>query len=272
MVTPRRRSGFFSVLFSLVFLCLLQCLSALQADARSFVLSRFDVELQVLSGGELLARVTGVRKALAHAIGVSGFDAATEAKLFDKLKDVEVRNNAAVALILGGSAETAARTVAMYGDFDKGALDELKDQYFQAFGYWSDEDFKRGNLYRWVQNATAITHVKVNDTPQDWARERLQAQFDNLKFDNGPHSETRIVLRYRLYDAARKGSSEQKKGAIDTLKFMKEKGVLMALRFDQGLTGELAQKAFFELMNPKAISGDDLKALQAEQDSKMKEN
>jgi HEAT repeat protein len=204
----------------------------------------------------------GVRIAFARAIGVSGFDEATEAKLFEKLKDVELRNAAALALILGGSSETAARTVAMYGDFGKDALDDLKDHYFRAFGYWSDEDFKRGNLFRWVANAEAITRVKVADTPQDWARQRLQAQFDNLKFDNGPHSETRVVLRYRLYQAAKSGTPEQRKGAMQTLKFMKERGVLMALRYEQGETGEMAKKAFHELMNPKAVAAEDLSALQ----------
>lgn len=58
MVTPSRRPVFSSVLSSLVFLCLLQCVSVLPAEARSFVLSRFDVELQVLSGGELLVTET----------------------------------------------------------------------------------------------------------------------------------------------------------------------------------------------------------------------
>ena len=38
-----------------------------------------------------------------------------------------------------------------------------------------------------------------------WAIERLQAQFDNLRFDNGPHSETRVVLRWRLLNAAKTG-------------------------------------------------------------------
>jgi len=203
-----------------------------------------------------------VRVAIARAIGMGGVDAATEAKLFEKLKDVEIRNPAALALILGGSSDTAARTIAMYGDFGKDSLDDLKDHYFRAFGYWSDEDFKRGNLFRYVANAEAMTRVKVNDAPQDWARQRLQAQFDNLRFDNGPHSETRVVLRYRLYTAARSGDAAQKKGAIETLKFMKERGVLMALRGEQGETGEMAKKAFHELMNPKAVVAEDLSALQ----------
>ena len=193
-----------------------------------------------------------VRMAIARAIGVSGFDAASETKLYEKMKDVELRNAAALALIMGGTPEIAARTVAMYADFDQGSLDDLKDHYFNAFGYWSDEDFKHGNLYRWVANAIAITHVKVNDTPQDWARQKLQAQFDNLKFDNGPHSETRVVLRYRLFTAAK--NPQTAKGAIDTLEFMKEKGVLMALRHEPGVVGELAKKAFHEVMNPKVFS------------------
>jgi HEAT repeat protein len=204
----------------------------------------------------------GVRIAIARAIGVSGFDAATEAKLFEKLKDVEIRNPAALALVLGGSADTAARTIAMYGDFGKDSLDDLKDHYFRAFGYWSDEDFKRGNLFRYVANAEAMTRVKVNDAPQDWARQRLQAQFDNLRFDNGPHSETRVVLRYRLYMAAKSTDAAQRKGAMDTLKFMKEPGVLMALRSEPGETGEMAKKAFHELKNPKAVVAEDLSALQ----------
>ena len=155
------------------------------------------------------------------------------------MQNVETRNAAALALILGGSADTAARTVAQYGDPSwKESLDDLKDHYFRAFGYWSDEDFKKGNIYRWVANAIAISHVKVNDVPQDWAVQRLQAQFDNLRYDNGPHSETRVVLRYRLFDAAKKGDANQKKGAIETLKFMKEKGVLMALRNEKSDTGE----------------------------------
>ncbi|WP_438040997.1 HEAT repeat domain-containing protein [Sorangium sp. So ce128] len=200
----------------------------------------------------------GVRMAIARAIGIGGFDEAVQGQLFEKLKDVEVRNAAALALILGGTSDTAARTVAMYADFDKSALDDLKDHYYRAFGYWSDEDFKRGNLYRYVANAEAITRVKVADAPQEWARQRLQAQFDNLKYDNGPHSETRVVLRYRLFQEAKSGDGAKKKGAIETLKFMKEKGVLMALRHEQGETGALAKRAFHELMNPKATVAEDL--------------
>lgn len=209
----------------------------------------------------------GVAIAIAQAIGMSGFNEESQAKLFSKLENVEIRNAAALALILGGSPDVAARTVAMYADYPKEALNDLKDHYFRAFGYWSDEDFKRGNIYRFVANAEAITRIQVNEVPQDWARQRLQSQFDNLQFDNGPHSETRVVLRHRLYRQAQDGDDAQKKGAIMTLKFMKEKGTLMALRDVEGPTGEMAREAFFELMNPKVVDAEDLSKLQPEKKS-----
>jgi hypothetical protein len=203
-----------------------------------------------------------LRMPYARAIGIAGVHEETQKILIDKLQNPEIRNAAALALIMGGTPETAARTVAMYGDFGQDALNDLKDHYFRAFGYWSDEDFKRGNIYRYVANAEAIARIKVGDVTQDWSRQRLQAQFDNLKFGNGPHSETRVVLRYRLWQDAKGTDVERKKGAIMTLKFMKERGVLMALRTEQGDTGEMARKAFFELMNPKALIAEDLKGLQ----------
>ena len=59
---------------------------------------------------------------------------------------------------------------------------------------------------------------------------------------------------------------------MQTLKFMKEQGVLMALRDEKGETGELARKAFHELMNPTPIEGDEkLKSLKAEQAKSMKD-
>ena len=84
--------------------------------------------------------------------------------------------------------------------------------------------------------------------------------YDNLEFDNGPHSMTRVVLRYRLLEDAKKGDSLKKRGAVMTLKFMKEQGSLMALRDEPGETGQLAAKAFFELMNPKITAPENLPA------------
>ena len=195
------------------------------------------------------------RHQVARAIAKGGFDKTVEAQLFEQMKNEVLMNDAALALILGGSPETAARTVALYADKPKAALDELGELWYRSFGYWSTEDLESGLVFKYVDNAEAISRVTIRATPQEWARVMLTKQFDNLTFDNGPHSFTRVVLRYRLWEMA-KGSDEAKRaGAIRTLKFMKELGVLLALRKEQGATGELAKAAYFELMNPKLVVG-----------------
>jgi hypothetical protein len=54
-----------------------------------------------------------------------------------------------------------------------------------------------------------------------------------------------------LYKDARSDDMAKRKGAIEILKFMKEKGVLMALKGETGPYAEEARQAFFEVMNPK---------------------
>ncbi|MBI5535307.1 MAG: HEAT repeat domain-containing protein [Deltaproteobacteria bacterium] len=194
-----------------------------------------------------------LRMYVAQALGFAGLSPADEAALLDKLKDPEVRNDAALALIVGGSADTAVRTVAAYADFPAEALQLLQENYFRAFGYWSDVDLEKGRLYKWVENAEAIRRIRVRGSPQEWAAFLLGRQFDNLWFDNGPHSMTRVVLRYKLRQAALKGDPATRDGALRTLRFMKEQGSLMALKDEKGDVGPAAAKALFELMNPKAI-------------------
>ena len=216
-----------------------------------------------------------VRAVVGLSIGVNGLAGHPEAekKLFDKMDNPELRTAAALALVMGGSRDTAARAVAMYAKPEYlDSLVQLQDVWFRAFGYWSNKDLDRGNLYRWVRNAHAIERVKIGDAPQEWATQRLKSQFDNLEFDNGPHSETKVVLRHRLVQAAKTGDSATKKNAVMTLKFMEAKGSLMALRHVEGETGELAQRAFHELMNPKMLTADEglaeLKKEQAAQRTK----
>jgi len=165
-------------------------------------------------------------------------------------------NDAALALILGGTPDVAARTVATYSDESKkAALEDLQNLWFNSFGYWSTEDLAKGLLFKYVDNAVAISRIEVMQTRQEWARLMLERQFDNLVFDNGPHSFTRVVLRKRLYDMAKGQDKEQREGAIRTLKFMKEQGVLLALRDEDGETGRLGREAYHELMNPKVVTG-----------------
>ncbi|HYP74581.1 MAG TPA: HEAT repeat domain-containing protein [Polyangiaceae bacterium] len=195
------------------------------------------------------------RHQVARAIAKGGFDQAVEAQLFTMMSDDAMMNDAALALILGGSPETAARAVALYANKRKDALEELSDLWYRSFGYWSQEDLESGLLFKYVDNAEAISKLSVRQTQQEWARVLLMKQFDNLIFDNGPHSFTRVVLRSRLYQMAKGDDAAKRAGAIRTLKFMSEQGVLLALRDESGPAGEQARAAYFELMNPKVVTG-----------------
>jgi hypothetical protein len=197
-----------------------------------------------------------VRHQMARAVGMGGITRATVPQVFDKLKDVNLKADAALALILGADADTASRAVATYNDKDvpAEAIEELKDVYNKTFGYWSDRNYETGDIARWVENAEALAHVTVHDQLQGWPRVILGRNLvESIEIDNGPHSMTRVQLRARLLADA-KGSNDVKRSeAIRILKFAKEKGVLMALRSEPGALGDMAREAFFEVMNPKAM-------------------
>jgi HEAT repeat protein len=193
------------------------------------------------------------RHQVARAIAKGGFDAGIEAQLFKMMENDALMNDAALALMLGGTPETASRAVALYANKPKAALDELGDLWYRSFGYWSTEDLESGLIFKYVDNAEAISKLSIRQTQQEWARVMLMKQFDNLAFDNGPHSFTRVVLRYRLWQMAKGDDQAKRAGAIRALKFMKEQGVLLALRDESGPAGEQARAAYFELMNPKVV-------------------
>ncbi|HEY5961272.1 MAG TPA: HEAT repeat domain-containing protein, partial [Polyangiaceae bacterium] len=199
------------------------------------------------------------RHQVARAIGKVGITDDVAAKLFELMKDDILVNDAALALILGGTPEIAARAVAMYGKIygdkdSKPRLEELQELWYRTFGYWSKDDLEKGRIFNWVDNAVAISHVEINQTPQEWATGQLMKQFDNLDFDNGPHSFTRVVLRHRLWQMARTDEAKRE-AAIRTLLFMKEQGILIALRDEEGVVGKLGREAYHTLMNPKVIEG-----------------
>jgi hypothetical protein len=196
-----------------------------------------------------------VRHQVARAIGMGGITRNMVPQIFDKLSDVALKADAELALILGADADTASRALATYNDpaIAPEAIEELKDVYNKTFGYWSDRNYDSGDVARWVENAQALSHVKVHDQLQDWPRIILGRNLvESIEIDNGPHSMTRVQLRSKLLTDA-KGSNEIKRDeAITLLKFTKEKGVLMALRNEPAPLGEIARQAFFEVMNPKA--------------------
>ncbi|CAN5752299.1 hypothetical protein BH09MYX1_BH09MYX1_25400 [soil metagenome] len=187
----------------------------------------------------------------ARAIGFGGLDASIVGKLFDMLKDDALRNDAMLALLIGADSDTTARALAHYNDAPPEAMEELKDTYNRSFGYWSDKNYENGDVARWIQNAEACRFVKVHDALQDWPRMILQRAIQGIEFDNGPHSITRVQFRVRLLNDAKSGDAKKRSDAVAILKFMNEKGVLMALRSEPAPLGDMARQAFFEVMNPK---------------------
>ncbi|HEX6763916.1 MAG TPA: HEAT repeat domain-containing protein, partial [Polyangiaceae bacterium] len=99
------------------------------------------------------------RHQVARALAKGGFDAGIEAKLFEMLKVEELMNDAALALMLGGSPDTAARALAFFANKPaasrKPALEELGELWYRSFGYWSTEDLEAGLLFKYVDNAEA---------------------------------------------------------------------------------------------------------------------
>ncbi len=191
------------------------------------------------------------RHQAARAIGFGGLTSVVRPDLEKLLGDTNTRADAALALLIGGSPEDAAQALKAYEDAPGEAMEELKGIYNNTFGYWSDHNYEVGDVARWIANAEACRHVKVHDALQDWPSLILGRAVQGIEYDNGPHSITRVQFRHRLMTDALGSNDAKRAQAIDILKFMKEKGVLMALRGEKGPVGALAKDAFFEVMHPK---------------------
>ncbi len=195
-----------------------------------------------------------LRHQIARATGKAGLSQEVEARLFELLKDNALMLDAGLALMLGGSPDTAARALAALADASPEALLELQEMWYRSFGYWSHEDLDKGHIFRFVDNAEAMRRVEIREATQDWATVQLTRQFDNLLYDNGPHSFTRVVLRKKLIDMVKGSDANKRAGALRTLKFMNEQGVLLSLRDEAGDVGRMASEAYHDLMNPKLVT------------------
>jgi HEAT repeat protein len=199
-----------------------------------------------------------VRHKIARAIGMGGLTNNEIPIMMDKLKDPQTRDDAALALLLGADADTVMRAFAMFNATEvdagtaTGSMEELKSMYNDSFEYWSDRSYDAGDLARWVENAQALEHVKVNDVFQDWPTMILSRNIiEGLTTDNGPHSITRVVLRAKLLADARGTNDIKRNNAIRILKFMKERGALMTLKSENGPGADQARQALFDILNPK---------------------
>jgi HEAT repeat protein len=196
-----------------------------------------------------------VRHAAARAIGKAGLDAPTVTQLFELIKDTRMMNDAVLTLMLGADPDTAARALASLSGQPQSVRDELQELWYQSFGFWSREDLEQGHLFRFVANAENASRVSLDGVPQAWVSEQLRRQFENLQYDNGPHSFTRVVLRSRLLQMALGSDAAVRTGAIRTLRFLGERGVLLSLQNEKGEVGPLAREAFHRLRYPVAAAG-----------------
>lgn len=201
--------------------------------------------------GLISDKVSSVTRLLAaRALGRNGVDSATQQKLEKLLADPELRVDAALALLLGGSTKAARRGVQALPA--KQATSKLADLYSGSFSYVSDVDFADGHMYRWVDNALALLHIPRPRAVQVFARTILSRQLQNVLFDDGPHSLSRVVLRYRLRQAAESGPAATRPEAVATLALMRERGTLRALAAGTGKASGLARAALARLGAPAA--------------------
>lgn len=189
----------------------------------------------------------GIRHQAARALGRHGLGAAAQDKLAKLLADPELRVDAALALLLGGSREVARQAFEALPQADRV---ELRHLYNRGRGngldYFADADLAGGDIYRWVDNAVALAGPPTN---QPAFRDVLARQLQCTRFDDRPHSLDRVELRYRLFRAAENGPAKLRPDAVATLELLHERGTLLALATGKGKPAELAGKAADRLRN-----------------------
>jgi hypothetical protein len=199
-----------------------------------------------------------------------------EDKLVALLDKKETRVYAALAIALGGDEDLVRRGMVLFeqkakgdpkGDEEwKGELNLLRALYLDTFDGQpiSAEDVDQGRLFRFVHNALTMRRAGASSdrgaedqgTAHEWAAVYLQAGLKRINMNaTATGAISKLILRTKLMKQAKLGDDKIKQTAIDTLKFMREQGVIMSLRDEAGSTGEMARRAFFELRHPEAVMG-----------------
>ena len=191
------------------------------------------------------------RAQVARALAKSTLDPATERALEKLLGDPELKTAAALALLLGGRPATATRALERYSSHTPGWLETLAPLWFESFPLWSQEALDAGVVYRYVENARVLARVTIDGTAQTWARGLLRRRLAAVDVEAGPHSLTRVRLRYALNAAARASDKWQSEAAMRTLGLLGEQGALAALSDLPAPTGELARAIAAESAAPE---------------------
>jgi hypothetical protein len=180
-------------------------------------------------------------------------DPATESKLVALLDQPDVKTEAAAALLLGGTTKSAIAAVQSYARKTTPPLEELKAAYAKATAsVVSTDDIANGTLFRYVENAEAIATVGVDKQAQDFATRQLRGALQQLVFDNGPHSATRVVLNDQLRRVVRGTDPRQTALALSTLGLLHETGHLLEFSRGTGPTADAARKRYRDILAVEA--------------------
>ncbi len=183
------------------------------------------------------SRPPRLRQAIARAIGKSQLDAASEKKLTALLKDPQLRSDAALALMLGGSANAAAAGAAAAD-----ALQGLGEAWFNSHDQLTEASLSDGSLLRHIRNADAVQ--------AGWAAPLLGQRLQSILYDAGPHSLTRAVLNGRLLAIARGADTESARLAVRAFALLEERGMLLSLSRAEGPAAAAARSERARLVAP----------------------
>lgn len=212
----------------------------------------------------------GVNAWAARVVGYGGTKG-VEDRLLKLLDEKETRVYAALAIALGGDDDLIRRGMPLFEQKSRAdqkwdnELNTLRSLYLDTFDSrgLTPADIDTGRIYRFVRNAQLMKRSGASDemaegkaSSHEWAAIYLASGLKRLDMNaTVPGGMDRLVLRYKLNKAAKTGDDATKALAIETLKFFKEQGSVMALRDEAGTTGELARKAFFEIRHPELAQG-----------------
>lgn len=188
-----------------------------------------------------------VRSATARVLARTRVDENFEGDLTKRAEHEVSGPNAVLVLLLAASSESAVEAVQRHiGDL-KAARERVAAGIVQALQFVSREDLESGFLFTLLRNTDAVAQAG-----HDWVQRAVVQGLSRVVYDNGPHSLTRTVLRYRLRQLAAGSKAEQRQRAIRALWYLRERGTLLALASSTAPDAELARTQAELLLKPEA--------------------